>query len=501
LLLVPAAAQAADTYVDQANGDNTNNCLTSVTACETISGGTGAAIKAGAGDTVFVVDPATQTTYAENVFLNLGKSLVALSPDSTETIIDNSALMGTTPAVFVNGAAGGTVEGFTIRSNFQGLLAQSPITVRDNIFDQATPPTNTLGVDIQIDASADGSLVTENEFVDPTPTAAQNQRGLFVGGASTITNNSFQDFVSSISAGGGPSSTPTISGNQISGVRVGSSAGVGISVSQGSPTIESNRIDGFVFGLPNDFVTGIFVNGPGAIGATLRRNVIIGPRFGITVEDTSGPVALEGDLVVQSRIHGLMLDDTAADDVGVADATATNVTIVDTEDATVPFEAEVVLFGANLTLDSGLIGNAAIDAQGSSVCTLTFSRGPTTSGNTCQNFQTSADPLFNDYHLTAASTLVDAGNPAAPPPGSLDIEGDPRALLGVPGCTLTAGRRDIGADEFVPATGIGCPAATTPPTTTPTTTPTSTGKKCKKKRRGKAGGASAAKKRCKKKRR
>jgi hypothetical protein len=47
----------------------------------------------------------------------------------------------------------------------------------------------------------------------------------------------------------------------------------------------------------------------------------------------------------------------------------------------------------------------------------------------------------------------------------LDVDGDPRALSSTPGCTLTAGQRDIGADEFVPATGIGCPL---PPTITPT---------------------------------
>lgn len=486
LLLAPAAAQAANTFVDATRPDNTGDCLTPATACQTISGGSGGAAKAGAGDTVFVVDPAAPTTYAESVFLNLGKSLVALSADPTETIIDNGTGMGTTPAIFVNGAAGGSVEGFTIRSDYEALLAQSPVTVRDNIFDEGTPPTNTVGVDVQVDASADGSLVTENTFVDPTPTAAQNQSALFVGGSSTISDNSFADFVLSISAGGGPAAAPTISGNQIAGVRVGSSAGVGIFVSQGSPTIDNNRIDGFFFAMPNDFVTGIFVGGPGAVGATLRRNVIIGPRFGVTVQDTSGPVTLEGDLIVQSRIAGLQLFDNAPDDVGIANATATNVTIVDTEDPTVIFEAEVVLSDANLTLDSSIIDDKGIDDQGSAACTITFSRGPST-GADCDNFQTTADPLLNDYHLTAASTLIDAGNAALPAPGSLDIDGQPRALSSVPACTLMPGRRDIGADEFAPATGIDCPTGTPP-------------KKCKKGRKLKKGKCVKKKRKKRKKR-
>jgi hypothetical protein len=53
--------------------------------------------------------------------------------------------------------------------------------------------------------------------------------------------------------------------------------------------------------------------------------------------------------------------------------------------------------------------------------------------------------------------MIDAGNPAAPGVGSLDFDGDPRALDATPHCTGNVARRDIGADEFVPGS-IDCTA-------------------------------------------
>ena len=58
------------------------------------------------------------------------------------------------------------------------------------------------------------------------------------------------------------------------------------------------------------------------------------------------------------------------------------------------------------------------------------------------------DAAGGNYHLAPGSPLIDAGDPAAPAAGELDLDGDPRALAGA--CPAGAGRRDIGADEFVP---------------------------------------------------
>jgi hypothetical protein len=75
------------------------------------------------------------------------------------------------------------------------------------------------------------------------------------------------------------------------------------------------------------------------------------------------------------------------------------------------------------------------------------------SGAITQQNQTSVDPDFvnpgTDFHLSSTSQLIDAGDPAGPPFGAEDIDGDNREILGKDGC---APRRDIGADEFVPLT-------------------------------------------------
>ena len=66
------------------------------------------------------------------------------------------------------------------------------------------------------------------------------------------------------------------------------------------------------------------------------------------------------------------------------------------------------------------------------------------------------DAANGDFHLAPTSALVDAGDPAAPALGALDIEGQARASSST--CPLAAGRRDIGADELVPA----CPVTQSP---------------------------------------
>ena len=79
------------------------------------------------------------------------------------------------------------------------------------------------------------------------------------------------------------------------------------------------------------------------------------------------------------------------------------------------------------------------------------SNGTTGSGTLVQNSQTNHPPNFvspgtGDYHLLGTSLLIDAGDPADPAVGALDIDGGMRKVHGKDGCP----RRDIGADEFVP---------------------------------------------------
>ena len=99
-----------------------------------------------------------------------------------------------------------------------------------------------------------------------------------------------------------------------------------------------------------------------------------------------------------------------------------------------------------LSIASSIIGAGGVSAGGG--CTITFSRGPTTAGNSCQRFQTSANPRFvsaTNFHLLPRSLLIDAGNPLAPPVGATDADGNPRALDGNRDCIA---RRDMGAFEL-----------------------------------------------------
>jgi hypothetical protein len=75
----------------------------------------------------------------------------------------------------------------------------------------------------------------------------------------------------------------------------------------------------------------------------------------------------------------------------------------------------------------------------------------TPGGNGCAGFQTTVDPRFkvDGYHLRTVSPMIDAGNPNAPGPSALDIDGDPRALDGPDnGSCAESATRDIGADEY-----------------------------------------------------
>jgi hypothetical protein len=91
--------------------------------------------------------------------------------------------------------------------------------------------------------------------------------------------------------------------------------------------------------------------------------------------------------------------------------------------------------------------------------------GPTGITSLTQTSQTDHAPGFvgpalGDYHLLATSPLIDIGDPAAPTAGSLDLDGQPRALPGSPSCPDVSGRRDIGADEFA-AQVLDCQAPDT----------------------------------------
>ncbi len=216
-------------------------------------------------------------------------------------------------------------------------------------------------------------------------------------------------------------------------------------MSDGTATIFDNLIHQPGPGPNRGIDLGASVGAPGMnLNATLRRNRVFNLSHGIDVTDTTGPITLEADVFANNSTVGLQALDFGDGAPQLADVTATNVTLFGNG-------TDIDLTGTDLTLDSSIVGNAINTNASSAACTITFSRGPTT-GAGCQNFQTAAapsfvDPLTNNFHLQPSSQMIDAGNPLAPPGSTTDLDGQPRVMDG--NCD-GVGRRDIGADEFVP---------------------------------------------------
>jgi hypothetical protein len=471
-----AAAPSANTFVDNDSANNTAPC-TMVTPCNQINT---ALADTTTGGTVHV----DGGSYPENVVLDGGKSLIAEEFAGTaeaSTVIDGAAT-GAAVSVFA-ASTGGTIQGFTLRSDNAAVsLGGDTTAVSGNTFDSTA--TNSSGVSVN---NVSGSLtISGNTFTDNGADDGRRD-GISVSDTPvTISGNFFTNLSDPvfISGASGP-----ISGNDFSGTHVRAATGGGVSIEVlpggggATPTIAAN----FIHAAGSGSTTGVDIFQPAAVaaGATLKRNRIIGQTFGVRVTDTTAVVSLDSDLI-SGGAAGLKAVDLSAN--GGGDVTVTNVTSFNNAG-----NEDIVLQDTALTLDSSILSSAPDTQVGSltATCVITNSRGPTTTGNPCQTFTTSAAPgpnfvLGGSYQLVAGSPMIDQGNPAAPPGGTLDVNGDPRSIDG--NCDNVA-RRDMGADEFV----ISCPPPVPPvitqplPTPTPTPTPTATGlraaalKKCKKK--------------------
>jgi len=441
---LPAQAAAADRLVDKDTGADVGDC--SVSPCQTIGYGIGQAL---AGERILVDD--TATDYVEsNLQIGDGRSLVGsniVTADSGPTVIDPGP--SATPTVVVGATGASEVSGLTLRNaSVEALRVDGTVSVSGNNFDESSAIQRQLFVN----TGAISPRILGNTFSDGPGLV---ERGIVTASTATpqISGNTLTGFHVAIEATAG---TPLIDSNNISGITTaGGSPYAGIRASEANPTILSNLIHDPV---PGDNPAGIQLEETGGgnnTGATMRFNRILGQHLvGVSIFKTEGSVTMFGDTIAGY----LAVGDGGIDSDGQGSATAGNFSAsnVTVANAAPGSTADIALNSANASLDSTIVGDLGIQASGGDICTIAFSRGPTTAGTSCQIFQTTSNPMFvnpagDDYHLSPGSPMIDAGNPAAPvAPNDLDLDSNPRSLDGTPTCSgPSVAIRDIGADELV----------------------------------------------------
>jgi parallel beta-helix repeat protein len=480
-VLVPATAAAADAYVDDSSLHSGAPCSL-LDPCSSIATGI---LQASSGGTVHV----DGGTYNEHVILNSGKSLIgddfnAVDGGSTQATINGAGFT----AIKVNGSDAGTIQGLAISSdnNFPVQL-DSAATVTHNTVNL------TAGVGgariLLSNSAASGSSVTGNTITGST-TGGILQVGIDDEGATaTIAGNTVTNAAEGIFVGSGGDATVTA--NTISGTHTAGSSGTGIAVGGSHATIAGNLIH-----LPGTGTNGMDIFGGSS--ASISRTSVIGPGFqeGIRVEESTGPVTLDSD-VITGAADGILAKDDAPFDDGGGDVSVSNVT-----DWGNGFSGLTVI-NANVAIDSSLLEqplDVTATSPGDVACTITFSRGPTTTpgGDGCANFQTTAAPDLggsDGFHLLDTpnnrASFIDHGNPAGAA-GSLDLGGLPRRIDADGACPLSQ-VLDLGAYELQVAQPNCAPPPSSGGSNQP---PVAQPRKCKKHKKRSAA-SQAKKKKCK----
>ncbi len=458
LFATPAAASAADRWVDADTGSNSaNNCKTQAQPCATVEQAVTSAALNGDYGTIHV----DQGTYNGN--LNVGGSTALVADDFVAGDAGATKLVGTGVGTGLFVSASASATGFTIESPGSPAVAMAA--------DQAKLIDN----DVTAEAATSIAILAHSG----TPTVSGNtvhaasgdeDYGIRAYGNanSQITGNEIgapgAGFAFGISLDQGASAD--IGGNTILGTHSdGRLSGAGIRLSGTKQvTTHGNRIAEPATGV-DERSNGIYIENVPADGSVVSDHDVVedATSIGVVVGDTRGPVTLENDLVVGSKDRSIYAGN--ADSLTIADSTIAGAGYVD-------------IGGSHVTVDSSIIGEPVF-ANSGATCDITYSRGEVATGSQgCDGFQTDADPKFadpaaGDYHLAANSPLLDAGNPAAPADGATDIDGDPRAAEGDGVCPIDA-ERDMGADEVV-APPLDCHVAPPPPPVDRTAPETSVG--------------------------
>jgi parallel beta-helix repeat protein len=337
---------------------------------------------------------------------------------------------GVGTAVSVGGTGAGTIGSFILEGDFTGVTLNATAIVRGNQF------VDGVGSGIGANAGAEGSVIEGNVFNDP---ASDDDQAITASGGVRIEDNTITGYHGGISVLGG---TSTITGNEVTGThQEGTTSGAAIRAAGDTDQVTANYIHSPGTGTAH----GILLQGS---NTALRRNVVLDHSTGVGGDDVGGITTLHSDLIAGASNAGLSLHDFPA--TNDSDVIATNVTLADNG-------VDISLKENSLTLNSSIVEDP-INIDTSADCSISFSRGPTTTGGECERFQTTSAPMFvnpgaDNYHLLAASPMIDTGDPSDSGSGARDLDGGPRACDGDGDGVL---RRDIGADEFRTPAGDDC---------------------------------------------
>ena len=443
-LLAPAVASAATRYVDAETGADTGVDCTQAAPCATLAYAIG---NSAAGEPIHV----DNGTYAGGVNLSGGRSLVyedfVAGDGAAPPLVDGGAATGIT----ASGTGGGLIAGIRVHGDVSGITLEAPTVVDEVISDE---PSSNNAVGVLINAGGSGSEVSDSQFSDPAPSTTRARAGVSANGAASIHDNTFSGLNVAIFVNPPNGGDTIVERNQVTGTHNSPFQGRSITIGATPGPDEAIARANTVSAASGSNVIGIYAYG----AAQLVRNDVSGHRDAVFIGNDETGVTITGDRYWGNEQSGVWLFDTGSAPPQTSTA-MTNVTSVDSG-------ADVRLDSSQVTLNSSIV---EVIAPGSgSSCSVTHSIGPPNPGSDtsgCFDFVSNADPALadpatGDLHLTAGSPAIDTGDPADPGAGAVDFDGDPRAVDGGDACPPVA-RRDIGADEFVPAAPIDC----TPPQT------------------------------------
>jgi predicted outer membrane repeat protein len=295
----------------------------------------------------------------------------------------------------------------------------------------------------------------------------------------TITNNTFINNTAQIRGGAiyVNNASPSISGNQMHNNTAVLGGGI-CAITLSSAVIEGNQIESNSAVGTGSAGGGVFVADSASL--TLDRNVI---RYNSAAQGSGVYVQDAAPSITNNVLAG---NDPAQILVSAASPAIANNTIIGTQS---PNSIGIDLVGSSWpTIANNIIAFEAVGMRGDGTAAPTIRyndlwmnsvahySGVATESNNLSVTPGLRDAANGDYHLQAASALVDAGTMDNAP--SHDFEGDVRPIDGN-GDGIVA--PDIGADEYSAAppapTRTPTPVSSSPtptPTSTPTITPTRT---------------------------